>query len=100
VDGHTAFYREAGDPSLRALVPLRGFPASPHLFRRLTEDPKGAYHLIAPRKRARPWPTTEAMAFTVSGITHLARSAGTNRTLPERPPFAACASASWCRARG
>jgi pimeloyl-ACP methyl ester carboxylesterase len=48
VDGQTVFYREAGDPSLPTLVLLHGFPTSSHMFRRLIEELKDAYHLIAP----------------------------------------------------
>ncbi|KIF78273.1 alpha/beta hydrolase [Streptomyces sp. 150FB] len=48
VEGRTVFYREAGDPSQPTLVLLHGFPTSSHMFRRLIEDLRGDYHLIAP----------------------------------------------------
>lgn len=48
VDGHTVFYREAGDPANPTIVLLHGFPTSSHMFRRLMPDLAGDFHLIAP----------------------------------------------------
>ncbi|MDO1582579.1 alpha/beta fold hydrolase [Rhizobium oryzicola] len=48
VDGHTIFYREAGDPSRPTLLLLHGFPSSSHMFRDLIPLLAERFHLIAP----------------------------------------------------
>ena len=48
VDGHTIFYREAGDPTNPAIVLLHGFPTSSHMYRNLIRDLSDRYYLIAP----------------------------------------------------
>jgi pimeloyl-ACP methyl ester carboxylesterase len=48
VDGHTVFYREAGDPTDPALVLLHGAPASSFMFRDLIPLLADRYHVIAP----------------------------------------------------
>ncbi|MFE1522233.1 alpha/beta fold hydrolase [[Kitasatospora] papulosa] len=48
VNGHTVFYREAGDPTAPAVVLLHGFPASSHMFRNLIPELADRYHVIAP----------------------------------------------------
>lgn len=48
VDGHTMFYREAGDPDKPALLLLHGFPSSSHMFRDLIPLLATSYHVIAP----------------------------------------------------
>ena len=48
VQGHTIFYREAGDPSKPTLVLLHGFPASSHAFRELIPMLSRYMHIIAP----------------------------------------------------
>lgn len=47
-DGVRVFYREAGDPSLPALLLVHGFPTSSHMFRRLFAELSCSFHLIAP----------------------------------------------------
>jgi pimeloyl-ACP methyl ester carboxylesterase len=48
VDGHTVFYREAGDPANPTILLLHGFPTSSHMFRRLITDLADDFHLVAP----------------------------------------------------
>jgi pimeloyl-ACP methyl ester carboxylesterase len=47
-EGHTVFYREAGDQQAPALLLLHGFPTSSHMFRNLIPLLCDQYHLIAP----------------------------------------------------
>ncbi|MGW0251702.1 alpha/beta fold hydrolase [Nocardia goodfellowii] len=48
IQGHNAFYREAGDPANPTIVLLHGFPSSSAMFRNLLRDLSDTYHLIAP----------------------------------------------------
>jgi len=48
VDGHTVFYREAGDPGAPTVVLLHGAPASSFMFRNLIPLLAGEYHVLAP----------------------------------------------------
>ncbi|MFC9895439.1 alpha/beta fold hydrolase [Nocardia sp. NPDC127579] len=48
IQGHTIFYREAGDPTNPTIVLLHGFPSSSAMFRNLLRDLGDRYHLIAP----------------------------------------------------
>jgi pimeloyl-ACP methyl ester carboxylesterase len=48
VQGHTIFYREAGDPSKPTLVLLHGFPTSSHAYRELIPMLSRYMHIIAP----------------------------------------------------
>ncbi|WP_194819327.1 alpha/beta fold hydrolase [Nocardia sp. XZ_19_385] len=48
IQGHTVFYREAGDPANPTIVLLHGFPSSSAMFRNLLRDLSDSYHLIAP----------------------------------------------------
>jgi pimeloyl-ACP methyl ester carboxylesterase len=48
VDGHTLFYREAGDPQQPALLLLHGFPTSSHMFRDLIPLLADRFHIVAP----------------------------------------------------
>ncbi|MDR0269333.1 alpha/beta fold hydrolase [Paenibacillus sp.] len=48
VQGLSVFYREAGSPSNPALVLLRGFPSSSHMFRELLPLLADRFYLIAP----------------------------------------------------
>lgn len=48
VDGHTIFYREAGDPNRLTLLLLHGFPSSSHMFRDLIPLLADRFHLVAP----------------------------------------------------
>jgi len=48
VDGHSVFYREAGDPQAPAVLLLHGFPTSSHVFRELLPKLATRYHVIAP----------------------------------------------------
>ncbi|SNT42940.1 alpha/beta hydrolase fold [Streptosporangium subroseum] len=83
VDGHTVFYREAGDPSLPTLVLLHGFPTSSHMFRRLIEELKDAYHLIAPDHIGFGFsdaPSVEKFAYSFDRLTEI-----THLGLPVQP---------------
>jgi pimeloyl-ACP methyl ester carboxylesterase len=48
IDGHSIFYREAGDPGNPVLLLLHGFPASSFMFRDLIPLLADRFHLIAP----------------------------------------------------
>jgi pimeloyl-ACP methyl ester carboxylesterase len=48
VDGHSIFYREAGDPAAPTILLLHGFPSSSHMFRDLIPLLAGRFHLVAP----------------------------------------------------
>ncbi len=48
IEGLDIFYREAGDPSKPALVLLHGFPTSSQMYRKVLNDLKDDYYLIAP----------------------------------------------------
>jgi pimeloyl-ACP methyl ester carboxylesterase len=48
VDGHTIFYREAGDSSAPAVILLHGFPGSSFAYRELIPLLADRYHVIAP----------------------------------------------------
>lgn len=48
VDGHTVFYREAGDPTAPTVVLLHGAPASSFMFRNLIPLLAGECHVLAP----------------------------------------------------
>ncbi|XXX78640.1 alpha/beta hydrolase [Sorangium sp. So ce134] len=47
-DGVKVFYREAGDLSRPTLLLLHGFPSSSHMYRRLIDELKSQFHLVAP----------------------------------------------------
>jgi pimeloyl-ACP methyl ester carboxylesterase len=48
VDGSKIFYREAGSPTAPTLLLLHGFPASSHMFRKLSPSLVDRYHIVAP----------------------------------------------------
>lgn len=48
VDGLDIFYREAGDPSKKAVVLLHGFPTSSHMYREVLAELGDEFYLIAP----------------------------------------------------
>lgn len=48
VDGLDIFYREAGDPSKKAVVLLHGFPHSSHMYRDVLATLGDEFYLIAP----------------------------------------------------
>ena len=48
VDGHSVFYREAGDAALPTLVLLHGAPASSYMFRDLIPLLADRFHVVAP----------------------------------------------------
>jgi pimeloyl-ACP methyl ester carboxylesterase len=48
IDGHSVFYREAGDAAAPAVLLLHGFPASSHMFRDLIPLLADRFHVIAP----------------------------------------------------
>lgn len=48
VDGHSVFYREAGERTHPALLLLHGFPSSSHMFRNLMPLLANRYHIVAP----------------------------------------------------
>ncbi|MDQ7249836.1 alpha/beta fold hydrolase [Dongia sedimenti] len=48
VDGHSVFYREAGDPRHPTLLLLHGFPTSSHMFRDLIRLLADSHHVVAP----------------------------------------------------
>ena len=48
IDGINIFYREAGDPSKKAVVLLHGFPTSSHMYREVLAELGDEFYLIAP----------------------------------------------------
>jgi pimeloyl-ACP methyl ester carboxylesterase len=48
IDGHSVFYREAGNAASPALILLHGFPTSSHMFRDLIPLLADRFHVIAP----------------------------------------------------
>jgi pimeloyl-ACP methyl ester carboxylesterase len=48
VDGHSVFYREAGNADSAKMVLLHGFPASSHQYRNLIPALADRFHVIAP----------------------------------------------------
>jgi pimeloyl-ACP methyl ester carboxylesterase len=48
VDGHSIFYREAGDPQHATIVLLHGFPSSSHTYRELIPLLAHRFRVIAP----------------------------------------------------
>jgi pimeloyl-ACP methyl ester carboxylesterase len=48
INGRQIFYREAGDPTLPAIILLHGFPASSHMYRNLIPLLAGKFRVIAP----------------------------------------------------
>ncbi len=48
VDGHSVFYREAGEPQSPAILLLHGFPSSSHMFRNLIPKLADRFRVIAP----------------------------------------------------
>ncbi len=48
VDGHSVFYREAGEPQSAAILLLHGFPSSSHMFRNLIPKLSERFRVIAP----------------------------------------------------
>jgi pimeloyl-ACP methyl ester carboxylesterase len=48
IHGREIFYREAGDPTLPAIILLHGFPSSSHMFRDLIPALADRFHVIAP----------------------------------------------------
>jgi len=48
VNGHSIFYRVAGDPKNATLLLLHGFPSSSHTYRELIPLLSSSYHVIAP----------------------------------------------------
>ncbi|MFE1593906.1 alpha/beta fold hydrolase [Nocardia sp. NPDC058705] len=48
IQGHSVFYREAGDPTKPTIVLLHGFPTSSAMFRNLIPALAADYHVIAP----------------------------------------------------
>jgi pimeloyl-ACP methyl ester carboxylesterase len=48
VNGHSIFYREAGDPKKTTILLLHGFPSSSHTYRELIPLLSSHYHIIAP----------------------------------------------------
>lgn len=48
VDGHSVFYREAGNADRAKMVLLHGFPASSHQYRNLIPALADRFHVIAP----------------------------------------------------
>lgn len=48
IDGVNIFYREAGDPTKKAVVLLHGFPTSSHMYRDVLAQLGNEFYLIAP----------------------------------------------------
>ena len=48
ISGVNIFYREAGDPSKKAVVLLHGFPTSSHMYREVLAELGDEFYLIAP----------------------------------------------------
>jgi len=48
VNGHSIFYREAGNPANKTIVLLHGYPSSSHTYRELIPLLSSRYHIVAP----------------------------------------------------
>lgn len=48
INGHTIFYREAGNPKNPTVLLLHGYPSSSHTYRELIPLLSGRFHIIAP----------------------------------------------------
>ena len=48
IDGHTVFYREAGEPAAPTIVLLHGYPTSSFMFRHLIPLLADRFHVVAP----------------------------------------------------
>jgi pimeloyl-ACP methyl ester carboxylesterase len=67
VQGHSIFYREAGDAARPTIVLLHGFPTSSHMFRDLMPLLAEQFHVIAPDYPGFGYsdaPTPAAFAYT------------------------------------
>lgn len=73
VDGHSTFYREAGDRSRPTLLLLHGYPSSSHTYRELIPLLSGHYHVIAPDylgSGLTDHPDPDALPYTFDGLAH------------------------------
>ena len=71
VDGLNIFYREAGDPSKKAVVLLHGFPHSSHMYRNVLAELKDEFYLIAPDYPGfgdSSFPSVEEYTYTFDNI--------------------------------
>lgn len=71
VDGLDIFYREAGDPSKKAVVLLHGFPTSSHMYREVLAELGDEFYLIAPDYPGygdSSFPNTDEYTYTFDNI--------------------------------
>lgn len=71
VDGLDIFYREAGDPSQKAIVLLHGFPHSSHMYRDVLAALGNEFYLIAPDYPGfgdSSFPSVEEYTYTFDNI--------------------------------
>lgn len=74
VDGLNVFYREAGNPSLPAVLLLHGFPSASHMFRDLIPELADEFHVIAPDLPGfgmTEQPTRDKFAYSFESITNV-----------------------------
>jgi len=77
IDGHSIFYREAGDPGRPAILLLHGFPGSSFMFRDLIPLLSDRFHLIAPDYPGfghSANPSTSDFAYTFDHLTDIVES--------------------------
>ncbi len=71
VDGLDIFFREAGDPSKKAIVLLHGFPTSSHMYREVLAELGDEFYLIAPDYPGygdSSFPSVEEYTYTFDNI--------------------------------
>ena len=71
VDGLDIFYREAGDPSQKAVILLHGFPHSSHMYRDVLAELGDEFYLIAPDYPGfgdSSFPSVEEYTYTFDNI--------------------------------
>ena len=92
VQGHTIFYREAGDPKKPTLVLLHGFPTSSHYYRELIPLLSQHMHIIAPDNLGSGFsehPDPDNYTYTFDKLSRSCSRAA--RSAQDRPLHAVCA---------
>ncbi|GGK64361.1 alpha/beta fold hydrolase [Nocardia camponoti] len=74
IQGHSLFYREAGDPANPTVVLLHGFPTSSAMFAKLIPELAADYHVIAPDHLGfgqSAMPSVDEFDYTFDALTDL-----------------------------